>query len=86
MYSDSLFNFYKLTEDQGLDAGAELLLNFAAQKPFYGMDCGIRGDDIWARADRYRACMDLQKKMKIRRIPFAIQFTFVLELCQIPIL
>ena len=59
MYSDSLFNFYKLTEDQGLDAGAELLLNFAAQKPFYGMDCGIRGDDIWARADRYRACMDL---------------------------
>lgn len=59
MYSDSLFNFYKLTEEQGLDAGAEMLLNMAALKPFYAMDCGISGDDIWARADRYRACMDL---------------------------
>lgn len=58
MYSDSFFNFYKISEDQGNVASAEALEAIACEKPNHLLDIGIRQDDIWARADRFRECLD----------------------------
>lgn len=59
MYSDSLFNFYQTTENEGLDRGAVILSCMALKHPFFGLDCGIRQGDIWQRAERMRQCIDL---------------------------
>lgn len=58
MYSDSCFNCYKISEDQGIGAAAEALELIASSKPNHLLDIGIRQDDIWARADRFRECLD----------------------------
>lgn len=59
MYSDSLFNFSKISSDQGLDATADSFLRMADYKPSYLLDTGIRQNDIWARADLYTKAIDL---------------------------
>ena len=59
MYSDSLFNFSKISNDQGLEATADSFLRMADYKPNYLLDTGIRQSDIWARADLYTKAIDL---------------------------
>lgn len=59
MYSDSLINFYKITEDSSLDEGAEILSKMIPYAPKFLLDTGIRQNDIWERAERYRKCLEL---------------------------
>lgn len=59
MYSDSLFNFNKIIEDSNIDQGAELLSTIADYKPEFLLDCGIRENDIWARVENFRKCLEL---------------------------
>lgn len=58
MYSDSFFNFFKITEDQSVDLGSEIFSQLAEFKPDFLLDAGIRGEDIWQRAERIRNCLD----------------------------
>lgn len=59
MYTDTHFNFFEVTEQLGLEEGALALQKMAAEKPGFAMDCGIKENDIWARAARFRECLDL---------------------------
>jgi len=59
MYSDTLFDFSKIYDLHGPDAAAEILSNMAADKPYFALDTGIRGNDIWGRVERFRECADL---------------------------
>lgn len=70
MYTDTLFNFYQITEQLGLDEASQLLSRMALQDPYFGLDCGIREDDIWNRVDRFRQCLEIledeNEKQKLR--------------------
>lgn len=59
MYSDCLFNFFEISENEGLDRAADILSIMAVKNPAFGLDCGIRQGDIWRRAERIRECIDL---------------------------
>ncbi|MBE6355421.1 TatD family hydrolase [Treponema sp.] len=72
MYSDLLFNFTQMIEDEGQDYGAEVLSQVAASKPLFVMDSGIKAHDIWHRADVLRECTELMgdetKKSAVRQM------------------
>ena len=59
MYSDSLLNFFQITEELGLDQGAESLMEMEQKGVLFALDSGIHVDDIWARAERVEECIDL---------------------------
>ena len=59
MNSDILFNFTQMINDSGTDFGAQLLQEMAGSKPFFALDSGIKADDIWARAELVRECLEL---------------------------
>lgn len=67
MYSDTLFNFSKIVEDQGLDQGVEILTRMAVHEPFFGLDSGIREDDIWSRVNNFKNCLELIEDEDIKR-------------------
>ena len=59
MYSDSLMNFYQITEELGLQQGADSLIAMEENDVSFALDSGIRVDDIWARTGRVEECLDL---------------------------
>lgn len=59
MYSDCLFNFSEIIENEGEDRGAVILSRMAVKHPFFGLDCGVRQGDIWQRAAKFRNCVSL---------------------------
>ena len=59
MNSDILFNFTQMINDSGTDFGAQLLEEMAGSKPLFALDSGIKADDIWARAELVRECLEL---------------------------
>lgn len=59
MYSDFLFNFNQILEENGMDEGAEILRRMAVNKPSFGLDCGISANDIWDRVKKFRQCLNL---------------------------
>ena len=59
MYSDFLFNFHQMTEESGLEEGTEILLRMAANHPLFGLDSGIKADDLWKRVKRFRQCIEM---------------------------
>lgn len=67
MYSDFLFNFHQITEEIGVEEGAELLCRMAGNNPYFALDCGIKADDIWARAKRFRQCLELIEDEEYKR-------------------
>ena len=76
MFSDTLFNFTQITDEFGLEGGAEILSKMAEKEPFFALDCGTSAEDIWLRCDRYRQCVDLltddeEKKLASNMIYFS---------------
>lgn len=67
MYSDLLFNFNQIIEENGLDEGAEILSRMAKYEPFFALDSGIKADDIWERTSNYQKCLNLIDDEKIKR-------------------
>ncbi|MCQ2591298.1 MAG: TatD family hydrolase [Treponema sp.] len=67
MYSDFLFNFYKITEENGLEEGAQILTRMATNKPLFVLDSGVMADDIWKRVQRFRKCLELIEDEKIQK-------------------
>lgn len=65
MYSDSLFNFSKITEEQPLEEAAELLYKIATPKPSFLLDTGIHEDDIFKRAQKISQSIELIEDIKI---------------------
>jgi len=59
MYSDSLMNFYQITEELGLQQGADSLMEMEQNGVSFALDSGVHVDDIWARAGRVEECLDL---------------------------
>ncbi len=59
MYSDFLFNFTQMIQNEGVGYGAEVLAQMAQSKPFFALDSGLKADDIWHRVDALRECLDL---------------------------
>ncbi|MBQ9623682.1 MAG: TatD family hydrolase [Treponema sp.] len=59
MYSDSLMNFFQITEELGLEQGADSLKEMERNDVLFALDTGIHADDIWARAGRVEECLDL---------------------------
>lgn len=59
MYSDTLFNFNKITESLGIDESAAILSRMAAHKPYFALDTGVRENDLWERVENIRQCIDL---------------------------
>ena len=59
MYSDSLMNFYQITEELGLQQGADSLMEMEENDVSFALDSGIHVDDIWARTGRVEECLDL---------------------------
>ena len=68
MSSDILFIFSKIINDSGADFVAQLLQEMAATKPFFALDSGIKANDIWARADAVRDCIELIDNEDVKRI------------------
>ena len=68
MSSDILFNFSQIINDSGADFVAQLLQEMAATKPFFALDSGIKANDIWARADAVRDCIELIDNEDVKRI------------------
>lgn len=76
MYSDFMFNFQQIIEESGLDEGAEILERMAGNHLFFGMDSGIKADDIWSRVKLFRKCLELiededQKRALVNMIHFS---------------
>lgn len=78
MYSDFLFNFHQMTEESGLEEGTEILLRMAANHPLFGLDSGIKADDLWKRVKRFRQCIEMipeeyeeKKRMLLSMIHFS---------------
>lgn len=59
MYSDFLFNFHQIIEETSLEEGTEILLRMAANHPLFGLDSGIKADDIWKRVKKFRQCIEM---------------------------
>ncbi len=59
MYSDSLLNFFQITEELGLQQGADSLMQMEQDGVCFALDSGIYVDDIWARTTRVEECLDL---------------------------
>ena len=59
MYSDSLFDFSKITDELGLDEGKEILLELSENSSNYALDGGMSAEDIWQRSQRVQDCIDL---------------------------
>ena len=59
MYSDSLMNFFQITEELGLQQGADSLMEMERNGASFALDSGIHADDIWTRAERVEECLDL---------------------------
>ena len=68
MNSDILFNFTQMINDSGADFGAQILQEMAASKPFFALDSGIKADDIWARAEAVRECLELIENDETKRL------------------
>lgn len=66
MYSDFLLNFYQITEDSGLEEGAQILERMAGNHSFFALDSGIKADDIWDRIKRLKKCIALIEDEKIQ--------------------
>ena len=66
MYSDILFNLTQVTGEKGSLYGSEVLAEYAKEKPFFALDCGLKADDIFLRADLVRECIDLIEDKDIR--------------------
>ncbi|MCR5607027.1 MAG: TatD family hydrolase [Treponema sp.] len=67
MYTDTLFNFWQITENEGIEEGTEILSEMAKSKPSFALDAGIRADDIYARVDRIRDCISAIENDENRR-------------------
>ncbi len=59
MYSDLLFNFSKLAEDNGIDEATDILLRMTMHQPFFALDTGISNNDIFRRTEQYRQCVQM---------------------------
>ena len=59
MNSDILFNFTQMINNSGTDFGAQILEEMTASKPFFALNSGIKADDIWARVDTIKECIEL---------------------------
>ena len=59
MYSDSLMNFFQITEDLGLQQGADSLMEMEQNGASFALDSGIHADDIWSRTERVEECLGL---------------------------
>ena len=57
MYSDSLMNFFHITEELGLQQGADSLMEMEQNGVSFALDSGIHFDDIWARTARVEECL-----------------------------
>ena len=68
MNSDILFNFTQMINDSGADFGAQILEEMASSKPLFALDCGITADDIWARAEAVRECLELIENDEAKRL------------------
>jgi len=68
MYSDCLFNFNQILEENSLEDTAEMLLRMAGDTPLFAMDCGIKANDIWERVKKYRQCLDLIEDENKKRV------------------
>lgn len=67
MYSDFLFNFYQITEENGLEEGVAILTRMASMEPFFVLDSGVKADDIWNRVKRFRQCLELIEDEQLKR-------------------
>lgn len=68
MYSDFLFNFNQIMEENDLEECANILARCAGNRPFFGLDSGISADDIWKRVQRFRKCIELIEDADKQRI------------------
>ena len=59
MYSDSLMNFFQITEELGLQQGADSLMEMEQNGVSFALDSGVHVDDIWTRAGRVEECLEL---------------------------
>lgn len=67
MYSDFLFNFYQITEENGLEEGVEILTKMASMDPLFALDSGVKSDDIWIRIKRFRQCLEMIEDEHLKR-------------------
>lgn len=67
MYSDFLFNFFQITEGNGLEEGVAILTRMASMEPFFLLDSGVKADDIWNRVKRFRQCFELIEDEQLKR-------------------
>ena len=58
MFTDAFLNFFKMTEELGLDYGAETLATFGRHESF-AFDTGNNAEDIWKRLVRINECLEL---------------------------
>lgn len=58
MYSDSQLNFSKIIDECGPDEASQILQNYAVHKPYFLLDCGIKADDIFHRAQNFKDCIN----------------------------
>ena len=68
MYSDFLFNFTQMIQNEGAGYGDEVLAQMAQSKPFFALDSGLKPDDIWHRVDAFRECLDLLEDDDAKKI------------------
>jgi len=59
MYSDFLFNFSQILEENSIEEGAEILTRMAKNRPVFALDSGVCADDIWERVKKIRKCIDM---------------------------
>ena len=68
MNSDILFNFTQMINNSGTDFGAQILEEMTASKPFFALNSGIKADDIWARVDTIKECIELIDDDEAKRL------------------
>ena len=68
MNSDILFNFTQMIKDSGTGYGAQLLEEMTASKPFFALDSGVKVDDIWARVEAVKECIELIDNEEAKRL------------------
>jgi len=67
MYSDFLFNFNQIIDENGIDEAAQILTRMAENEPYFALDSGVKADDIWDRAGNFQKCLDLIDDDKTKR-------------------
>lgn len=58
MYSDLLFNFTKILEENSIEESTDILTRVLSTSPVFIMDSGIKPDDLWSRVKKVTQCLE----------------------------